>query len=84
MTGRTDLLISATYLRPPQASAYLAERWAIRATPKTLAKWRVIGGGPRYRRASRDILYEPGVLDAWASTRISARDYSNTAEAEVA
>jgi hypothetical protein len=70
------------FLRPAQASAYLAERWAIRATTKTLAKWRVIGGGPRWRRASRDILYEPAVLDAWASARISSRDFGSTAEAK--
>jgi len=69
------------YLRPPHASAYLAEKWAIRATPKTLAKWRVVGGGPRWRRASRDILYEAAALDAWASARISPCDFGSTAEA---
>ncbi len=74
-------MTSPTYLRPAQASAYIADKWAIRATPKTLAKWRVIGGGPRWRVASRDILYDPASLDAWATARISSRDFGSTAEA---
>ena len=74
-------MTNATYLRPPQASAYLAERWGIRASHKTLAKWRVTSGGPRYRRASRDILYDLEALDSWAAARISARDFGSTAEA---
>jgi hypothetical protein len=75
-------MTNATYLRPPQASTYLAERWGIRATTKTLAKWRVVSGGPRFRLANRDVLYESASLDEWAAARISARSFGSTAEAK--
>ena len=74
-------MTNPSYLRPNAASAYLAERWAIRATTKTLAKLRCIGGGPRFRSANRDIIYELSSLDVWATERISSRDFGSTAEA---
>jgi hypothetical protein len=75
---------TTTFLRPADASQYLASRWGIRATVKTLAKWRVVGGGPRFRTASRDILYEEVALDAFAKARISRRDFSSTADLKAA
>ena len=73
-------------LRPDAASAYLAARWAIRASTKTLAKYRVqgAGAGPRYRTAGRDVIYARTSLDAWAEGRLSKTDFGSTAESRQA
>ena len=68
------------FLRPQEASTYLRRR-GIRASVKTLAKWRVAGRGPRYKKAGRDVIYDKDEhLDPWADARISQRDYGSTAE----
>ena len=43
-----------------------------------------IGGGPRFRTAGRDILYEVAALDTFAETRISRRDFRSTADLKAA
>lgn len=48
------------------ASAYLNLVWAIRRTPKTLAKLRCVGGGPAFQKAGRDVIYTRVALDGWA------------------
>jgi hypothetical protein len=73
---------SVTFMRPDEASKYLSERWGLRATVKTLAKWRVVGGGPRFRCAGRNICYAPAELDSWANSRISTTSFASTAEAK--
>ncbi len=67
------------FLRPRDASEYLLTRWAIRATFRTLARYRVEGVGPRFRTAGRDIVYARDQLDAWASSKLSAQDFGSTA-----
>jgi hypothetical protein len=48
------------YLTNDEAAAYL------RLSPRTLEKQRVIGGGPRFRKFGRRVMYAIADLDAWA------------------
>lgn len=50
-----------------EASDYLLARHSIKRTPGTLAKLRVIGGGPAFRKANRNVVYAATDLDAWAA-----------------
>ena len=46
-----------------EASAYLlAQHWGIRRKPATLATLRSRGGAPPFRKAGRDVIYEPADL----------------------
>lgn len=51
------------FLNNTQAAAYL------NLSPRTLEKQRVIGGGPRFRKFGRRVLYALVDLDAWADQR---------------
>jgi hypothetical protein len=51
------------YLTNDEAAEYL------RLSPRTLEKQRVIGGGPRFRKFGRRVMYAVGDLDAWAADR---------------
>ncbi|WP_370237829.1 helix-turn-helix transcriptional regulator [Brevundimonas sp.] len=44
--------------------------------PKTLEKWRVIGGGPAYIKTGRAVVYQVSDLDAW----LEARKFASTSE----
>ena len=46
-------------LRTPQAADYLG------VSPATLCKWRVFGGGPRYKKLGRAVVYDPADLRLW-------------------
>jgi hypothetical protein len=48
------------YLTNDEAATYL------RLSPRTLEKQRVIGGGPRFRKFGRRVMYAIVDLDAWA------------------
>lgn len=48
------------YLTNGEAAEYL------RLSPRTLEKQRVIGGGPRFRKFGRRVMYAVADLDAWA------------------
>ena len=48
---------------PEEAAAYL------RLSPRTLEKQRVIGGGPRFHKFGRRVMYALTDLEAWASER---------------
>lgn len=54
---------TATYLNCEQAGAHL------NLSPRTLEKLRTIGGGPRFRKLGRRIVYKVGDLDTWADSR---------------
>ena len=41
----------------------------LNVAPNTLAKWRVIGAGPKFIRCGRAIRYDPEDVDAWLSER---------------
>ena len=58
-------------LRRNEASNYLFDCWGISRKPATLAKLACVGGGPRFMRAKRAVLYAPADLDAWAESILS-------------
>jgi hypothetical protein len=57
---------------PPAASVFLNNDEAaqfLNLSPRTLEKQRVIGGGPRFRKFGRRVLYAVTDLEAWANER---------------
>ncbi|WP_343577813.1 helix-turn-helix domain-containing protein [Pseudomonas sp.] len=51
------------YLTNSEAAAFL------RLSPRTLEKQRVIGGGPRFHKFGRRVMYALADLEAWAGER---------------
>ena len=56
--------------RTPEAAEYTG------VSEAKLAKLRVYGGGPRFARLGRAVIYDPDDLDAW----INSRKVSSTSE----
>lgn len=54
---------SARYLTNDEAAALL------RLSPRTLEKQRVLGGGPRFRKFGRRVVYAIEDLETWANGR---------------
>lgn len=57
---------------PAQPQRYFTNDEAadyLRLSPRTLEKQRVIGGGPKFRKFGRRVMYAVADLDAWAETR---------------
>jgi predicted DNA-binding transcriptional regulator AlpA len=52
------------YLDNKQAAYFL------KVSPRTLEKHRVRGGGPRFRKLGRRVVYAMADLEAWANERI--------------
>ena len=50
-------------LRTQQAADYLG------VSAATLCKWRVFGGGPRYKKLGRVVVYDPAELRQWLEER---------------
>jgi hypothetical protein len=65
---------SARYLNNDEAAEFL------RLSPRTLEKQRVIGGGPRFRKFGRRVMYAVTDLEAWAD----ARSFEMTSDPEYA
>lgn len=61
-------------LRPQEAAEYLG------LGHSTLAKLRLSGGGPRFRKLGRSVRYHPDDLERWAAER-SQRSTSETVAA---
>ena len=53
----------ARYLTNDEAAGFL------RLSPRTLEKQRVIGGGPRFRKFGRRVMYAIEDLERWADAR---------------
>ena len=64
----------ARYLTNIEAAAFL------RLSPRTLEKQRVIGGGPRFRKFGRRVMYAIVDLETWAD----ARSFEMTSDPEYA
>ena len=62
------------YLTNDEAAEYL------RLSPRTLEKQRVIGGGPRFRKFGRRVMYSVADLETWAD----ARSFEATSDTEYA
>ena len=57
---------------PAQPQRYLTNDEAadyLRLSPRTLEKQRVIGGGPRFRKFGRRVMYAVADLNVWADSR---------------
>ena len=65
-----------------QASNYLQNEYGIKRTELTLRKYRTVGGGPKFRKAGRSVLYDVEALDEWAMDLLS-EPIACTAEATV-
>lgn len=73
---RTVPFLPAAALPAPapaaQAAIYLTNNEAanfLRRSPRMLEKQRVIGGGPRFRKFGRRMMYSVPDLNAWADAR---------------
>jgi hypothetical protein len=64
----------ARYLTNDEAAEFL------RLSPRTLEKQRVIGGGPRFRKFGRRVMYAVADLESWAD----ARSFEATSDPEYA
>jgi len=53
----------------------------VRLSPHTLAKFRLYGGGPRFMKIGRKIVYRRSDIDAWLADRAhsSTSEYSKSA-----
>jgi predicted DNA-binding transcriptional regulator AlpA len=54
----------AVYLNCDEAAALL------KLSPRTLEKLRTLGGGPRFRKLGRRVMYARADLDSWADARV--------------
>lgn len=80
MQNNEDRDYEETLLTEKQAAAFLG------LAPRTLAKWRVVGGGPPFRKLSkRAVRYKRLDLMEWsdAQLRHSTSDTGNTLEAKL-
>jgi hypothetical protein len=59
------------FLRPVDAAIFLKSLIGFGAV-RSLAKMRVLGNGPVYRKAGRLVLYEEGDLMTWAESKVSS------------
>ena len=69
--------------QPAQPVRYLTNDEAaefLRLSPRTLEKQRVIGGGPRFRKFGRRVMYAVADLETWAD----ARSFEATSDPESA
>src|SRR5262249_23777927 len=58
-------------LRRTEAAEHIQQKWGYPCSPRTLAKYAVVGGGPPFRKAGRYPLYHPDDLDRWVSDKLS-------------
>lgn len=63
MSQTTNTPAPARFLTNDEAANFL------RLSPRTLEKNRVIGGGPRFHKFGRRVLYAVADLEAWAAER---------------
>jgi hypothetical protein len=70
------------YLRAPEAADFLFRRFG-HGSRRTLAKLRCVGGGPRFHKIGRLIVYTEADLIKWANSKISA-PLASTSEAGAA
>lgn len=62
---------AAAVAAPVQPQRYLTNDEAaeyLRLSPRTLEKQRVIGGGPKFRKFGRRVMYAVADLDAWPTS----------------
>ena len=57
-------------LRRSEAAQHIQDKWGYPCSPRTLAKYAVIGGGPVFRRAGRFPLYSIADLNDWVASKL--------------
>ena len=67
----TTSLAPSRLLRRAEAAQHIQDKWGYPCSPRTLAKYAVIGGGPVFRRAGRFPLYSTADLDEWVASKLS-------------
>jgi hypothetical protein len=73
-------MVPKQHLTRQEASDYLTNVRGLPTSPKTLAKFATVGGGPEYRKfGSRRVVYEVSALDAWVESKLS-RPFANTSQ----
>jgi len=72
-------MVGQKYRRPDDAATFLRDTYG-QGSIKTLAKLRCIGGGPKFRKFGRHVLYADEDLVAWAEERLSALRCSTSDE----
>jgi len=77
MTTDKTHLAERVFLTPAEASAYLRTLGVIRH-PKSLAKDRVTGKGPLFRKTFSRVVYEQGDLRRWAAEHLGPLMRSNS------
>jgi hypothetical protein len=70
------------YLRAPEAADFLRKHFG-HGSRRTLAKLRCVGGGPRFHRIGRLVVYAEADLTAWATSKLSG-PLASTSETKVA
>lgn len=66
----------AKYVGPFYAAVHLRAIWGLSISVNALTRKAVVGGGPPFRKAGRDFLYEVADLDAWAQSLIGPKVHS--------
>lgn len=67
----TTFQVPSRLLRRAEAAQHIHDKWGYPCSPRTLAKYAVIGGGPRFRKAGRYPFYHPDDLDSWINDKLS-------------
>ncbi len=65
------------YITKQQASAYLTSL-GITISENTLSKYITVGGGPKYHKFNRRVLYTKEDLDAWVQSKLSIKMSSSS------
>lgn len=61
---------TSAFLDRPGAAAYIKSK-GLPVSPGTLRKYATVGGGPKFRKFGRSVVYDPADLDAWIASRLS-------------
>lgn len=64
---------------PPEAAEYLLEAHGVSVAVATLNKLRSVGGGPKFQKFGRAVLYRREDLDSWAMEKLGT-PLTNTSE----
>lgn len=72
-------MVDVPRLRRADVPGYLAEKHGITISRRTIEKYAVLGGGPRFAYWGRIPLYAPDDIDAWVASKLT-RTVASTAE----
>ena len=61
---------NSAFLDRPGAADYINAK-GLPTTAGSLRKYATVGGGPKFRKFGRNVVYSPADLDAWIDGRLS-------------